>query len=243
MILITASCARDIDVNKPVNLIWDKAEKKTGNIIVFLPGLYNTAEIFIKEEFFTMARSAGIKADMVAASIDIQHLLQENMIERIEKDIYQVIKNKGYKNIWFVGISLGGLNSLLFYQKYYNELCGAVVLGPYLADEELTEELQSAGDIRNWKPKLKKDSEMIDQKIQTLWQWLQKMSFKKKLNNIYLGYGDDDKYIDSIKLFHKILNNKKVIIVDGKHNWITGRKIWKQQLLSRGKTGLFKPCH
>lgn len=42
-----------------------------------------------------MARKVGIKADMVAASIDINHLLHKKVVERIEKGICGcVLKNK-----------------------------------------------------------------------------------------------------------------------------------------------------
>ena len=152
-VVCIVSCSFNLDVNKPVDLLWDKFGKNTDSLIVFLPGLYDTAEVFEKEQFFTIAREAGIKADMVAANIHIWHLVQEKMVERIEKDIFQYVKNKGYKNIWFVGVSLGGLNSLLFYQKHTSDVCGVVVISPYTADKELTKELKQAGGIRNWQAK------------------------------------------------------------------------------------------
>ena len=108
--------------------MWDKQEIKTNELIIYLPGLYDKAEIFKEEQFFIMARNAGIKADMVAASIHLNHLLKNKVIERIEKDIFQDVKKMGYKNIWFVGVSLGALNSLLFYKKHIKQICGVVTL-------------------------------------------------------------------------------------------------------------------
>ena len=102
-----------------------------------------------------MARKVGIKADMVAASIDINHLIHKKVVERIEKrNINEVIK-MGYKNIWFVSVSLDALNPLLFYKKHEKVICGDVALAPYLGDKVLTKELSkmdSMNPMNKWKP-------------------------------------------------------------------------------------------
>ena len=69
-------------------IVWDKSAEKTDALIVFLPGLYDVAEKFKQENFFSMARTAGIKADMVAASVHLDHLLENQLFKRIEKDVF-----------------------------------------------------------------------------------------------------------------------------------------------------------
>lgn len=243
LVLICTSCSFNLDVNKPVEMIWDKTGKKVDSVIIFLPGLLDTAKIFEEEQFFSTARKAGITADMVAASINIRHLIEGMMIERIEKDIFRYLNNEGYKNIWLVGMSLGALNSLLFYQKYAKNICGVVMLAPFIADEDLTKELQQAGRIDKWVPKPTENKKVLKQKLQYLWQWLQQQESQNNLNQLYLGYGKEDKYKDSITLLQNILDKKNVIVVEGNHDWVTGRKIWQQQLSLRSKTGLLQPCN
>lgn len=241
--LFIASCSFNLDVNKPINLLWDKLEGKSDSLIILLPGIYDTAETFKDEQFFKIARNAGIKADMVAANIHLWHLVQEMMIERIEKDIFQQVKNKGYKNIWFVGISLGGLNSLLVYQKHTKDVCGVVVVSPYIADKGLTKELKQAGGIKKWQPNVIENKKTIEKRLQLLWVWLQQQDLKNNLNQVFLGYGKQDRYLKAIKLFENILNKKNVVKVEGEHDWDTGQKIWQKQLTSRLKTGLLQSCN
>ena len=89
MVLFTlTSCALHVDVNKPVDLVWDKLGHKTDSLIIFLPGIYDEGEIFRKEQFFEIARKEGVKDDMVAASIHIDHILEKKVVKRIEKDIF-----------------------------------------------------------------------------------------------------------------------------------------------------------
>jgi len=50
--LILTSCIAFLNVNGPVDLVWDKAVRKSDSLIVFLSGLYNDAETFKEEDFF-----------------------------------------------------------------------------------------------------------------------------------------------------------------------------------------------
>ncbi|MDH5600104.1 MAG: alpha/beta hydrolase [Gammaproteobacteria bacterium] len=242
------SCMPRIDVNQPLELVWDKNGKKNHDLIIFLPGLYDVAEKFKKEHFFRIARNTGIKADMVAASVHLNHLLKKKMIKRLEKDLFQPALNKGYKNIWFVGVSLGGLNSLLFYQKHSKNICGVVLLAPYLGDKVISKAIENAGGIDNWQPdqfdKTEdiKNKNLVDLRVQYLWQWIKKLN-NKNISQLYLGYGNNDRYAKAHKLFAKFLAEKNVIEIQGQHNWKTGQKIWQQQLSTRDKSGLLKSCN
>lgn len=237
------SCTLNFDVNEPVDLIWDKLDQKSENLIIFLPGLIDTAKTFKDEAFFTIARKAGIKADMVSASIHIGHLIKEKMIERLEKDVFNSAIKSGYHNIWLVGLSIGGLNSLLFYRKHAKDICGVVTISPYVADTELRKELEHAGSIKNWQPKSAEKMKIFNQKLHLLWKWLQAQDSNTNLKQIFLGYGKQDRYLEEIKLLENILDKNNVVSINGYHNWASGQKIWQQQLLTRNKTGLLQSCH
>lgn len=238
--IFLVSCT--FNVNEPVDLLWDKLGEKTDRLIIFLPGLLDSASTFEEKEFFSHARKAGVKADMVAMSIHIRHLMENKMIERIEFDVYlDAIKN-GYKNIWLVGVSIGGLNSLLFYRKHMKGLCGVVALAPYVAGGVLLEELQKDG-IENWEPKEVYEMMLFEKKLQFLWAWLQQQQSDNNLKSLYLGYGKQDRFIEAIKLLESILDKKNIIAIDGEHDWETGQKVWQQQLASRQQSGLLLPCN
>lgn len=232
-------CSILFDVDEPVDLLWDKTGKKTDRLIIFLPGLYDSASKFKDENFFNIARKADIKADLVALNINVIHLARNMMIKRIETDLFQYKEENGYKNIWIVGVSLGGLNTLLFYQKYEKDICGVILLAPYLADDTLVEEINEADGVINWQAQNLEKDDIVDERIEKLWSWLkQKSDFSK----IYLGYGKQDSFIDSSLILKSLLNNKNVTAIKGGHDWETGQSIWQQQLASRENTGLLKPC-
>lgn len=237
-----SGCSR-IDVDQPVKLAWDKTGKTTDSLIIFLPGLYDSADTFKEEKIFALARKAGIQADMVAAGVHLGHLIKQKMISRVEKDLFNHLKTMGYKNTWFVGMSLGALNSLLFYQRYEQQICGVVALSPYLADDELSAELKRAGNLQNWDATANASTKVVKQKLRSLWAWLQDKSANTTLDMFYLGYGKQDKFAESIGIFSSILNKKNIVAIEGGHDWETGRKVWQRQLASMKQTGLLQPCH
>lgn len=238
--LIISSCSLFVDVNEPLHLLWDKNGKRTENLIIFLPGLYDSQDKFKKELFFKVAREADIEADLVAVNISVMHLSKKMLSERINKDVLEHIKNDGYKNIWMVGVSIGGLNSLIYLKNHEENICGVVLLAPYLGDERLARDMKTAGGIKNWVPIAGKMKDAVDEEVEALWLWL---ANKKHLSNVYLGYGKQDNLVAGSLTLETLLNKKNVIAIDGGHDWETGRKIWEKQLKSRKETGLLAACH
>ena len=238
--LFLLSCSLIFETNKPLSLLWDKAEKKSDKLIIFVPGLTDSVDKFKRESFLSDAREAGIKADMVAISINVGHLAERVMIPRIRKDVFRLIRNDGYKNIWIVGVSIGGLSTLVYLQHHEEDLCGVVVLAPFLADDRVIEEVRKFGSIKKWIPEVEKSKDSIDEQINSLWSWL---AGKSDFSNIYLGYGKQDRYIEGSQLLETFLEPSHVVSMDGEHDWVTGRKIWIEQLKTRSETGLLGSCN
>ena len=238
--LFLCSCSLIFETDKPLILLWDKAEKKSDKLIIFIPGIYDAVDKFEKEHFFSDAREAGIKADLVSINLNAGHLAERVMIPRIQEDVFRLIQNDGYKNIWMVGVSIGGLSSLVYLQHQEKDLCGVVVLAPFLADDRLIEEVKKYGGIEKWAPEVEEIKNSIDDQINSLWVWL---TSKNDFSNIYLGYGKQDRLIAGSHLLETFLEPSHVIRVNGKHDWVTGRKIWQEQLKSRKETGLLGNCN
>ena len=143
-------------------------------------------------------------------------------------------------------MSLGGLNSLLFYRERPDAVCGVVVLAPYLAGSNMMKEIKKAGGINQWIPTPEKEDLIPAQEVveqHKLWLWIKNEKNKKYLEKVYLGYGDKDVYVESIKMFENFLPAKNVVTLPGYHKLKTGIRIWTQQLKTRKETGLLSSCH
>lgn len=236
--ILVVACAPVSDVDEPVEVVWDKTGEPSDRLIVFIPGLFDTAIKFKKEEFFSIARAAGIKDDLLAAGIHVEHLIQDKLFTRMDNDIFIPAKKAGYKNIWLVGLSLGGLNSLLYFQAHTDEICGVVLLAPFLSETLSTQDIIKASGFKVWQAEQAKFKQPVEQKIQDLWAWMQ----KENLVSVYLGYGNKDLYLPTHQRLAKLLDKKNITVVDGKHDWRAARAIWQQQMLTREQSGVLKPC-
>ena len=55
---------------------------------------------------------------------------------------------RGYRRLWFVGISLGGLGALTLAQEHPDAAAGLLAIAPYLGEPDLVREIEAAGGAR-----------------------------------------------------------------------------------------------
>jgi pimeloyl-ACP methyl ester carboxylesterase len=53
-----------------------------------------------------------------------------------------------------VGVSLGGLGSIQLKQSLGERISGIVLLGPFLGEEDLIDEIENAGGVQKWRKEL-----------------------------------------------------------------------------------------
>jgi pimeloyl-ACP methyl ester carboxylesterase len=218
LLLLCVACNHQQAVT-PLDLLW--GENATGNksLFIFLPGVRDDKEDFLNRGLFSRLGKSGIKADAVAADLHLAYLRNGTVITRLHEDIIVPAQNQGYKNIWLVGISLGGLNALLYLKNRPDDICGLVLLSPYLGEEKISNEIIQAGGIENWQPL--KTGELNDE--ETLWVWLK----NSRLNNVYLGTGSEDRFFSLHQQLAQLLPTENTHFIKGEHRWPVWQELWK----------------
>jgi len=201
--------------------------KQNSCLIVFLPGRWNTAASFADEGFVAAVRRSGLQADMMAAKAHMGYYLEHTFPERLHKDVIVPAKNRGYRQIWLVGVSIGGLGALWYDGEYSGELAGIVVLAPYLGEPETYGEVSRSGGLVKWVPPSIADND---------WQrkiWFNLKTFEtreKSLARLYLGYGLHDRFAVPDGMLAEVLPMEQVFTVEGGHDWATWRRLWEEIL-------------
>jgi pimeloyl-ACP methyl ester carboxylesterase len=213
----------------PVGVITYPYEKKQRQkcLVVFFPGRGDGAGDFASEGFIKSLHQSGIRADAVAVDLHIGYYMNRTAIERLRLDVIAPAQKGGYVSLWVVAISLGGLASLEYERKYRGELSGIVLLGPYLGDDDIIEEIIRSGGLQEWEPGYISDSDFG----RRLWAWLR--HYKDHGNGnpiIYLGYGNEDRYEASDRLLTTVIGPDRVITVPGGHSWYTWRILWENMV-------------
>ncbi len=238
VILSSVGCLQAKKV--PIETIHYDATNTKGPrmLFVFLPGNGDPVTVFQKKGLIESVRERGLSADMIAVNAHIGYYLNWTVFTRLKEDVIEPAKAVGYDQIWLIGNSLGGYGSLSYGHEYPGDITGAVLLGPFLGEQE-ADEIEQAGGIGNWKSgEIQKNAE--DECYKQLWLWkrdrLQREKFWLWVKDcerdegcypkIYLGYGRHDRYSYGQKCLASFMPPERVIVIEGGHDWPTWKKLW-----------------
>jgi pimeloyl-ACP methyl ester carboxylesterase len=133
-----------------------------------------------------------------------------------------------------VGISLGGFGALEFEIVHPGEVSGLVLMAPYLGEDKIISEIVQAGSVKAWEPGLTEKSDYERQ----LWTWIRDYELQDRhAPAIYLGYGNNDRFVVSDRLLADVLGPERTIIGPGGHTWSTWQVLWESLLRKIPFTG------
>jgi len=211
-----------IDFNRP-------GSKQQQTLLVFLPGIRDKAEIFADKGFVSAVRGSGVEADMIGVEAHIGYYLKKEFLPRLKQDIIDPARLRGYRNIWLVGISLGGFGAIWYDIEHPGDVTGIVAFAPYLGEPEVIGEVAAAGGLPGWRPP--ENIENDDQR--KIWRGLKSYESRKRtLNRLYLGYGMEDKFAAACGMLAVLLPPAQVFITRGGHDWSSWRPMWDAILKS-----------
>lgn len=224
---------------KPLEVLaYASQSRSQQNLIIFLQGLggtlrcpVNVHRCFQKEGFVDAVQSRNLPYDMLAPNTHMGYYQERSLIERLRADVIQPARAGGYDKVWIVGVSMGGLGALLYLKAHPEDIDGVVVLGPYLGDSEILDEIAAAGGVQRWKPGV---YDPVDQWQRMLWDWLKRYpNLDPDSTPIIMGMATDDLYCKGHKLLAATLPPDRVIETGGKHRFKTFKGIW-DKVLERG---------
>jgi pimeloyl-ACP methyl ester carboxylesterase len=216
----------------PLEVLRYESSPRHTNLIVFMRGMGGTwgcmidaHECFEKEGFVEALRARHLPYDMVAPSTHFGYYKDRTLWKRLKTDVIEPAKTQGYENIWLVGVSMGGLGSLLYLKENPEDIDGVLIMGPFLGDRDgIIREIRKAGGVRNWEPGPYDEYEDWQR---MLWHFLKEYEqTDQRRAPLFLGVGTDDPYYDCQKLLIDYLPSERVLEIDGGHLLSTFKKIW-----------------
>lgn len=199
-------------------------------LVIFLPGANDTARDFESNGFIGALRSRGFSVDVVSADATFSYYTQGLLVERLETDIVGPARARGYEQTWIIGMSMGGMGTLLYSRAHGQHVTGVLALAPYLGSYAVTREIINAGGLGSWRApeKLRKVAVMSDRTYQLeLWRWLQAVSTGTESGpKLYIGWGTEDALLEKpCSMLGAALPEGHTYTVPGGHNWTSWRKL------------------
>lgn len=198
-----------------------------GDLVVFLPGRGDRAEDFEDRGLLGAARAAGLEADVLAVDAHLAYYYKRVITERLWEDVVLPARARGYRRLWVVGISLGGLGAITLAQEHPDAVAGLFVLAPYLGEPELTREIEAAGGLARW------DGAPSERDFRGVWGFLRGYAAGETRPPLWLAYGESDRYAYGHRLLATALPRERVMVTSGGHDWKAWEHLWRE-FLARG---------
>ncbi len=216
VLLLSFSCVSTNYLSSRIYLL--SSSKTQDHLLVFLPGRRSGIHAFEAHGTLDILRSSGIPADCVSVDATLSYYTDLVLINRLENDVFKKAEITGYKNYWFIGNSLGALGAILYAQAHPEKIKGIILLGPYLGEGPVPDEIQSSGGLLKWEPNMDpgKDS------IRDAWLFLKNCITDSTGNypTIVFLAGKDDRYHPIQSLVAESLPADKVFWAPGRHDWV-----------------------
>jgi len=224
LVILLDACATKLPLKTPIDtLFFSAGAAPSPTLIVLLPGIGDQPETFQAEGFVNAVRERHIDADIVAVRAHFGYYQARTIIERLHQDVVLPAQAKGYRNIWLVGISLGGWGSVLYAQQHQQALSGMLLLAPFLGERKVFDEIKAAGGLESWRPTFVHRED--DQRLGLA--WLADFKQSEAPLKLHLGYGKNDRFEKPNGLVGARLPPKQVQVIPGGHDWRTWLKLWQ----------------
>ncbi len=218
-----AGCFGMAPTQVPIPAIETTAtESRNDTLVVMLPGRGDRADVFIREGFEQAGLEHGF--DTVAVDAHLGYYMRRSLLERLHEDVIAPAREAGYENIWLLGISMGGLGTLLYASEYPDEVDGVVLLAPFLGDRSAIETIVASGPLEQWDGQ---GEGLKDYEIR-IWSYIRDARTGGGSVPMVLGYGLSDGMAEGYEKLLDYMHPSSVYTLEGGHKWTTWRPLWDQ---------------
>lgn len=210
-------------------------------LMVFLPGVLDGPETFDRYGFSQEVWESGARCDTLAIDAHASYFGNSGGAGAIEdvvfEDVLTLAELRGYREIWLVGISLGGLAALLTTEKHADLIEGLILLAPVLGSGKVLEEIRDAGGVAAWRPDGEAEGMSPANQTKRLWTWIKAWTRSGETQpRLFLGYGAQDDMAPACDLLAAALPPDRVRSIDGGHRWSTWEPLFRA-LLAEAQPG------
>ena len=220
MLGMLCGCYPKGDPGKPIPTAFIPARSPAQRLVVVLPGRGDGLAGLQRAAIAQAIQSQWPDADVVLSGLAIGYYLRGNAITRLHDEIIGPARARGYREVWLLGASLGGLGALMYDAQWPNTVDGIVLMAPYLGDKSLLDEIAAAGGIARWNAGPVPAQVNDDNFQRELWRHLQTWSRDPtRSRNVWLAYGDRDYLRDTMPSLVPLLPSSHVLVRSGGHAW------------------------
>ena len=197
-------CATTGDAGQPspTELVTVPISGAQRSLVVVLPGRGDDLAGLRRTGIVEAIQSAWPDADVLLAGVAFAYYLEGRMPERLHDEVLAKYQQRGYREIWLAGASMGGMGTLVYDLRYPGEMTGLVLMAPYLGGRETTDPRESEA-------------------LKEIWHYVKSWGGKQgpRPGQVWLTYGDTDSLGAVMPPLVSLLPANHVLLRPGGHAW------------------------
>jgi pimeloyl-ACP methyl ester carboxylesterase len=198
-------------------------------LLVMLHGAHFAADDFVAQGIVAALHQYAPDIQAVAATLTEGDYLEGDVHVRLHAQVIAPALARGVRQVWLLGISLGGMGALLYARGALAPLAGVILLSPFLATRGVIAEITAAGGLAAWRPGPPPPGD-IERRLML---WLASPGFASLAPRVHLGCGEQDRFAPASRLLAARLPPGQVTATQGGHDWPTWRELWSRILATQ----------
>ena len=232
--ILVGGCAAGGDVRKPIPTAFFAAPESAHRLVVMLPGRGDDLASLESKHIAQTIQTAWPDADVILTGLTMPFYRQGQAARRLHDEIIEPQQRSGNRDLWIIGISLGGMGSMLYEREYPGQAHGLMLLSPYLGEKAIHNEIRAAGGLAEWDagPLQATNADTFQHELwRTAKTWQETPA---RASAVWLAYGSNESFRQPIELMSPALPADHVLMLPGGHDW----KLWNtalRELLNRAR--------
>ena len=115
---LATGCAHLVSAPTPMRAKYDRVDpaKRARCLLIMLPGIGDDDTDFADRGFLTDLRERNLSVDTISANATLGYYARRTVGERLEAEV--LVPNRGgYEQVWVLGLSMGGLGSIVLAER------------------------------------------------------------------------------------------------------------------------------
>jgi hypothetical protein len=230
-----AGCLPAVDPQAPVPQALIPAASAPTRLVVVLPGRGDDVQALRESGIAPAIQSAWPDADVVLTGLGFGYYMQGRAPQRLHDEVIVPARARGYREVWLLGASMGGMGTLMYDRAYPGDADGLVLLAPYLGDRKLLDEIRTRG-LGQWEAGPVPAEVDAGNYQRELWRHLQGWRGNPaRTRSVWLGYGAEDRLAEAMPPLAGLLPQDHVVVAEGGHAWTVWSPLTKRLLEEAGR--------
>lgn len=192
-------------------------------LVIVLPGRGDDLKDLQASGISQAIQSGWPQANVLLTGATIGYYLDGGLARHLHDEIIEPARQRGYREIWLTGASMGGMGVLLYQRQYPGSASGIVLFAPYMGDKNLMEKIMLAGGPRAWDPGPMPATVNQNNYQTEIWRVMKDwVVHPETARNVWLAAGSEDRLLPAARLIAPALSQDHFIEPAGGHAW----KVW-----------------